>query len=84
MTKNDYLLIAEIAKRAEAHGAMLLDRMSLIMDIEVAHEQFNLRLDDLLAADDNNFLHDVIGIQNNIDRSKKEVINDFVPRYARG
>lgn len=52
------------------------------MDIETAHEQFKLKLNELLAADDVNFLHDIVGIQNNIDRKKKEIGNCFVPRYA--
>jgi hypothetical protein len=82
MTKEEMLLIVDIAKRAEEHGALQYDRMSLIMDIETAHEQFKLRLNELLAADDVNFLHDIVGIQNNIDRKKKEIGNCFVPRYA--
>lgn len=84
MTKNEHLLIAKIAKRAEAHGALLFDRLSLIMDIEAAHKQFNLRLDDLLAADDVNFLHDIVGIQRNINRETKVIENHFLPRYVRG
>lgn len=83
MVKNEHMTIVEIAKRAESHGALMFDRLSLIMDLEVAHEQFNLDLESLLSADDTNFLHDVIGIQNNIDRKKKEVVNCFVPRYSK-
>lgn len=84
MTKNEYLQIAEIAKRAEEHGALMFDRLSLIMDIEAAHKQFNLKLDELLAADEENFLHDIVGIQQNINRETKVIENHFLPRYARG
>ena len=82
MTKDEMLKIVEIAKRAEGKGLLMFDRMSLIMDIEVAHKQFNLKLDELLKADDLNFSHDIVGIQNNIDRKTKIIGNCFLPRYA--
>lgn len=84
MTKDEKLTIMKIAERADEKGLLQFDRLSLIMDIEVAHNEFNLRLADLLAADDFNFAHDVVGIQNNIDRESKKIINFFVPRYAKG
>ena len=76
------LIIAEIAKRADEKGLLMFDRMSLIMDIQAAHEQFNLKLDKLLEADDYNFSHDIVGIQQNINRKTKEIENYFLPRYA--
>lgn len=76
------LLIAEIAKRAEEKGLLMFDRMSLIMDIQVAHEQFEMKLDELLKADEIDFVHDIVGIQQNIDRKTKKVENCFLPRYA--
>lgn len=82
MDKNDVLTIAEIAKRADKNGLMMFDRMSLIMDIKTAHEQFNLKLSELLKADDFDFAHDIIGIQNNINRKTNTVENCFLPRYA--
>lgn len=84
MTKDEKLTIMKIAERADEKGLLQFDRLSLIMDIEVAHKEYNLRLADLLAADDANFAHDVVGIQNNIDRENKKIINLFVPRYAKG
>lgn len=74
--------IVEIAKRAERMELLAFERMSLIMDLNSAHEEFNLRLDDLLNADDYNFAHDIIGIQNNINRSERKMEGLFVPRYA--
>ena len=82
MTKDEMLLIAEIAKRAEEKGLLMFDRMSLIMDIQVAHEQFEMKLDELLKADEIDFVHDIVGIQQNIDRKTKKVENCFLPRYA--
>jgi hypothetical protein len=82
MTKEEMLKIAEIAKRADEKGLLMFDRMSLIMDIQAAHEQFNLKLDDLLKADDFDFKHDILGIQQNINRKTKKIENYFLPRYA--
>ena len=82
MTTDEMLTIAEIAKRADEKGLLMFDRMSLIMDIQAAHEQFKLKLDKLLEADDYNFSHDIVGIQQNINRKTKEIENCFLPRYA--
>ena len=82
MIKDEMLTIAEIAKRADEKGLLMFDRMSLIMDIQAAHEQFKLKLDKLLEADDYNFSHDIVGIQQNINRKTKEIENCFLPRYA--
>lgn len=84
MTKNEHLLIADIAKRADEKGLLQYDRMSLIMDLNVAHEQFKLDLNGLLNASDVDFAHDINGIQGNINRQTKTVENLFLPRYARG
>lgn len=82
MTKDEMLIIVEIAKRAEDKGLLMFDRMSLIMDIENAHKQFNLKLNEWLKADDLDFSHDIVGIQQNINRETKKVENYFLPRYA--
>ena len=59
-------------------------RIEALMDIESADQKFNLRLDDLLEANDFNFAHDFIGIQNNIERDGFPAIDFglFVPRFA--
>lgn len=82
MTREEKQIIFDIAKRAEEQGLLMSDRAYLILDLTVAHNQFNLKLDELLNTDDENFAHDVVGIQKNLDRDKKEVVNFFVPRYA--
>ena len=82
MTKDEKLIIVEIAKRAESKGLLMFDRLSLIMDIEAAHNECNLRLNDLLKADEFDFAHDIVGIQKNIDRDTKQLMNCFLPRYA--
>lgn len=80
--KDEFMTIIEIAKIAEANGLMALDRFTLVMDLEVAHKECNLRLDELLNADELNFAHDVVGIQNNLNRQTMKMENLFLPRYA--
>lgn len=83
MTKEEKMLIMDIAKRADEMDLLLFDRMSLIMDIEVVHAEIGLRLAELLKADELNFAHDIAGIQQNVDRANKKLINCFLPRYAK-
>ena len=59
------------------------DKLSMMMDIDVVNENYHLKLLELLAADDLNFYHDLIGIGNNLNRKTKKLENCFVPRYAR-
>lgn len=83
-TKEKFLTYVKLAQRAEGMGIYNGERSTLLMDIESADNAFNLRLDDLLNADDENFAHDIVGIVNNIDRSSFPAteFNLFVPRYA--
>ena len=83
MTKDERLLAVEIAKRAEEMNLLIFDRLSLIMDIEATHDEVGLKLSELLNADDENFTHDIVGIQKNIDRTSKKMQNFFLPRYAK-
>lgn len=82
--KEKFMMYVEIAKRAENMGIYNGERSTLLMDIESADNAFNMRLEDWLKADDFNFAHDVVGIVNNIDRSKFPAteFNLFVPRFA--
>lgn len=80
--KERFEKIVAIAKRAEEMNLLLFDRMSLLMDLECVDNEFNLRLDDLLNADNFNFSHDIVGIQNNLNRQTKEMENFFLPRFA--
>jgi len=80
--KEKFEKYVEIAKRAEKMGLLAFDRMSLIMDLQHTDDEFNLRLDDLLNADDFNFAHDIVGIQRNFNRESKVMDNLFVPRFS--
>ena len=75
---------ASICARAKAMGIMKGDVVGALMDMESADKKFNLRLDDFLKADNFNFAHDFIGIQNNIVREHFPATDFgyFVPRFA--
>lgn len=80
-SKERFMMYVEIAKRAEEMQIYKGERFTLLMDLEHADNAFNLRLEDLLNADNFNFAHDVVGIVNNINRETKD-FGLFVPRYA--
>ena len=83
-TKEKFLMYVKIAQRAEGMDLYKGERSTFLMDLESADNAFNLRLDDLLNADDGNFAHDIVGIVSNIDRSSFPATNFglFVPRYS--
>lgn len=80
--KSRFMTYVKIAQRAEGMGIYNGERINLLMDIENADKVFNLRLEELLNASDGNFVHDIVGIVANIDRSNPTDFNFFVPRYA--
>lgn len=76
-----YIKYDQIVKRAESLGIFKGERISALMDVESADLKFNLKLDEWLKSDDDNFIHDYCGIANNINRTSKD-FGDFVPRFA--
>lgn len=82
LPKEDYETIHKIVERARALGVNR-EVFALNMDISAAHENCPLRLDDLLKADDFNFLHDVYGIIRHLNRKTGELENLFLPRFAK-
>lgn len=84
MNKERYKKYVLICERAEKTKIRKGDRTGALMDIESADEEFNLRLDDWLKADDFNFAHDFCGIQNCIVRASFPATDFglFVPRFA--
>jgi hypothetical protein len=81
--KEDLDKILLIVKRSEKMHFGYGDRLTRFMDIEFAHEKFNLDLDGFLNADEFNFCHDFLGIQEGINRPAHKWENDlFVPRFA--
>lgn len=75
--------IAKIVDRAEKLNIRKGTRITAILDVDLADKKWNLRLEDWLNADDFNFVHDFIGIQNHIDRLTKTFSDRFLPRFAK-
>lgn len=58
------------------------ERIDMTIDIEKAHECCSLKLQKLLQADSFNFLHDLTGIWQNMNRTTGKLENCFLPRFA--
>ncbi len=86
-TDHEAHVIRDIARRARAletkHGGSPRPIMQWCMDITATHANGNpLRLDELLAADDFNFMHDVFGIYRCLDRDTGKLTGFFRPRFS--
>ena len=81
VARDDMLTIMQIVKRAKSLNPAV-NGMTANMDICAAHNSCPLKLDELLAADDFNFAHDVFGIFRHIDRRSGTLQDCFLPRYA--
>lgn len=80
-------LIGKIADRAVsvyAANDVRVERRDILMDISSVHMSGGnkLRLEELLAADDLNFIHDVAGINRHLDRETGKLMNCFSPRFS--
>ena len=81
-TKEKLRLITDIVERADELYIMQSSKETLTIDLVIADEEFDLKLEQLLFADDFNFIHEVVGIQQNVDRENKKMNGEFIPRYA--
>ena len=80
VTKEQLELIEECAIRAEAHG---FEKINTMMDLTYCIEGgCNLRLKEMLDAEDFNFLHDVAGINRHLDHNTHSLRGGFWPRFA--
>lgn len=81
----EFKVIVKIAERAiemSKNSGIEYERIDAIMDIDYAHKEVPLRLEELLASDDVNFAHDVFGIRRHLNRQTLKIENCFLPRYA--
>jgi len=78
----DMRVIGVIVDRAQESG-IERGRLDLLMDLQVAHNTCPLDIAGLVNAKDPDFLHDVYGIINNLNRETGELENCFRPRFAR-
>ncbi len=75
--------IADRAVRLYAEFDVRIDRQDVLMDVTACHfGPQKLRLDDLLAADNFNFMHDVGGINKYLDRETNRLTDCFLPRFS--
>lgn len=75
--------IADRAVRLYAEHDLRIEHKDIVMDLTACHFRGQrLRLDDLLAADDLNFIHDVAGINRHLDRETYQLMNCFSPRFS--
>ena len=82
--KEKITLIDKILKRGEEKLPQIKKwRLTYLMDIESAVDTFDMWLEGWLAADDENFFHDLCGIINNANRETyPATFGFFSPRYA--
>ncbi len=80
-TKEDTEVIVAIAKRAVE--LLNADYIDTLMDITAVHANDTpLRLNDLLNADDFNFMHDINGIASHLKRNTGKCMRGFLPRFS--
>ena len=84
--ESDRKIIRKISRRArELYLSHEIDRdaIDIQMDVTATHCNGNpLRLADLLAADDFNFLHDISKIARHLDRETGKLTDCFRPRFS--
>lgn len=83
-TKLEYGLVSAIAKRALVLQPKLCkDVVTTEMDVLACHlNGCPLKLEAMLKADDFNFMHDVWGIRQHLDRETGELKDCFLPRFS--
>ncbi len=87
MTKTELFLIHRIAKRAydETQGLRLIEKPKVLdfaLDLLAVHERMPLLLQELLDAPPTHFMHDLLGIRRHLNRTTRQLEDNFVPRYA--
>jgi len=87
LTTVDKKLITEIARRAVAFYKshdMNVPAQFIIVELCTVHQEIvPLRLADMLASDDANFMHDIAGIHKHLRRDREVGLTDgFMPRFA--
>lgn len=83
MTPEQLITAVKVVERADNLGLLAFDRLSLMMDLNVAFNQCKIDIDRLNNFDEFNFIHDVVGIQRHINRQTGLIEDHFIPRCAR-
>lgn len=83
--RDEIRAISKIAARAvqlAAEYGFVYPHIDAMMDLEHAHNQCPLKLNELLIADAGNFGHDVFGIRKHMNRETGQLEGCFTPRYS--
>ena len=81
LSYHDACLVSRIVERAMQYE-LGVERLHLELDIAAVHSVTPLHLEGLLKAAKQDFLHDVVGIINHLNRRTGELENCFSPRYS--
>lgn len=84
LNKEQMALTMEILDRAEKLGIIQSDNVTAFIGLEKPTVHFNFLIEDMLKADDFNFAHDFVNIQNDINRRTGKFSGMFVPRFTGG
>lgn len=80
-------VMEQIARRAVAEydqHNIKVEYRDVLLDLMACHlHGTRLRLDDLLAADSLNFMHDIGGINRHLNRETFQLMDCFSPRFAK-
>jgi len=83
-TKKDFKVIERIVRRLSAFPEFDIDEVSVRMDIMATHiSGCPLDFDKLEGFDDFNFLHDMGGISEHLDRKTGKLKDCFLPRCSK-
>jgi hypothetical protein len=81
VTKEDYELIHQVAVRAAKELGIPV--MIFSMDLERVHGcGIPLRLEEMLEDHGSDFIHDVAGITQHLDRNTGQLTDGFSPRFS--
>ena len=71
-----------VVDRAKSLGLVHGEIVSVLLDIDIAFQKYHMDLIAWLEADNVNFIHDFVGIRNNVNRVTKTIDGHFIPRFA--
>lgn len=79
MSEEDRAICLKIAKRCVKGDSNIM----VMMDLSAVHCNGNpIRLQDLLDANDFDFFHDMVGINENVCHDTGKLKNHFLPRFS--
>lgn len=84
LNKEQRAFISEWLDRAEKLGIMQSNNATAFVDLEKPTVHYNFWIDDMLKADDFNFAHDFVHIQNDINRKTGSLAECFCQDLREG